>query len=254
MKPFELFTLLEPLPTVFMKTKQVSLNYVLTLILQREEADMLFLTSPGFRYLPPVESGEIKTVIQIEFSDLLIDLFYTKEFGIIGKFLRQFPYILQFSQNTVRQVKDEIVRMKMDNSFDVALRLLMVMKLLATEEDVTAGTDGFSPKAEPAAIRLNKVENYVKENYPNRITRDEAAQIAGLTTNAFSNFFTLHKGMTFMHYVNMIRINQAGLLLLKTEDTIAEIAYSCGFASPNYFNEVFKRYKGVTPGELRTKS
>jgi AraC-like DNA-binding protein len=48
-------------------------------------------------------------------------------------------------------------------------------------------------------------------------------------------------------------VSQAELLLLKVEDTITEIAYSCGFSSPCYFNEVFKRYKGVTPGELKAK-
>jgi len=40
-------------------------------------------------------------------------------------------------------------------------------------------------------------------------------------------------------------------LLLATDETIASIAASCGFADGNYFAKAFRRYSGITPSAYR---
>jgi AraC-like DNA-binding protein len=44
---------------------------------------------------------------------------------------------------------------------------------------------------------------------------------------------------------------EAKALLLYTDWSVADIAYSLGFAYPTYFNNFFKRLTGVTPNSLR---
>lgn len=46
-------------------------------------------------------------------------------------------------------------------------------------------------------------------------------------------------------------IREARALLIHTNWNIAQIAYSLGYAYPNYFNNFFKKHTGVTPGTLR---
>ena len=103
-------------------------------------------------------------------------------------------------------------------------------------------------------LRINKVIKYVKENYRRQIKESEIAGMVGLSEAAFCRFFKKRTGWSFIGYVNEVRIREASLLLSETEDAVAEIAYTTGFNSPNYFNRVFKRNMGMTPGEFRNNN
>jgi AraC-like DNA-binding protein len=59
-------------------------------------------------------------------------------------------------------------------------------------------------------------------------------------------------GMTFTGYVNKLRLTEAARLLKDKNDTsIADIAYSVGYANISYFNKLFKEEYGCTPGTFR---
>ncbi|WP_439585740.1 hybrid sensor histidine kinase/response regulator transcription factor [Dyadobacter bucti] len=49
--------------------------------------------------------------------------------------------------------------------------------------------------------------------------------------------------------IRNVRLQRAAQLLKATDRQIAEIAYDVGFNDPNYFNRVFKKEFGVSPGE-----
>lgn len=53
-------------------------------------------------------------------------------------------------------------------------------------------------------------------------------------------------------YINNFRLEKAKELLISTSMNISEIAYSCGFASPNYFSTTFKSKYGLTPKDFRS--
>ena len=42
-------------------------------------------------------------------------------------------------------------------------------------------------------------------------------------------------------------------LLIKTENSITDIAYEAGFSNFNYFSSVFKNIEGITPSEYKKK-
>jgi AraC-like DNA-binding protein len=46
-------------------------------------------------------------------------------------------------------------------------------------------------------------------------------------------------------------MEKAQLLLLTTNQTVKDIAYSLSFDNIGYFDRTFKRLTGVTPGEYR---
>jgi signal transduction histidine kinase/DNA-binding response OmpR family regulator len=52
-------------------------------------------------------------------------------------------------------------------------------------------------------------------------------------------------------YINNFRLEKAKELLMTTSMNISEIAYSCGFASPNYFSTTFKTKYGISPKDFR---
>gem|GEM_PF-2112549 len=58
-------------------------------------------------------------------------------------------------------------------------------------------------------------------------------------------------GVTFIHYLNHLRINESKVLLAKAELTVKDIAIQIGYNNTQSFTRYFKKYEGITPGEFR---
>ena len=167
--------------------------------------------------------------------------------------MEQWSGVRLFSSSASVEVKDLVVRLRSGIDFDSTLQFLRVMKMLATREDTIALQEE-SPSLSglsQAAGKINKVRNYVMKNFRKRIERAEVAEMVGFSSNGFSRFFKRYTGTSFVDYVNRVRVEEASRLLRITDDTVSGIAYSCGFTTPFYFNNVFKRWKGVAPGKFR---
>lgn len=95
-----------------------------------------------------------------------------------------------------------------------------------------------------------------------RITRDlaqplSAAELAaelGMSESRFSRFFRRATGNTFTDFVNRIRVNRAGQLLMETDRLVTHICYDVGFNNVANFNRRFLEVKGVTPSEFRRQA
>ncbi len=60
-------------------------------------------------------------------------------------------------------------------------------------------------------------------------------------------------GITPLDFLREARIKRASHLLLTTNDSVSEIAFSCGFSDPKYFSRTFKSSMGMSPKEYREK-
>jgi Response regulator containing CheY-like receiver domain and AraC-type DNA-binding domain len=65
-----------------------------------------------------------------------------------------------------------------------------------------------------------------------------------------SKEFKRVKHVTFIDYLTNIRIAEAKRLLVETNQQISSIAESMGY-NPSYFNRLFKKVTGMTPGQYR---
>ena len=59
------------------------------------------------------------------------------------------------------------------------------------------------------------------------------------------------RGCLFIQYLNDYRLTMAGEFLQNTEESVTQIALKCGFENLSYFNRLFRRKFGVTPGQYR---
>ena len=99
--------------------------------------------------------------------------------------------------------------------------------------------------------RLNKVIDYILQNFDQDITLPEVASAANMGLTTFCNFFKDNYRVTFVEYLNSVRIGHACKLLTEKDQNIVEIAYECGYNSLANFNRQFKKYKQMTPTEYR---
>jgi len=76
---------------------------------------------------------------------------------------------------------------------------------------------------------------------------------AALQTNSTYLYRCLHDdlGTTFYDYVNGLRVDDAKLILVDSDDKMDVVAEKCGFNSSRAFHRVFKQIVGTTPGEWR---
>jgi len=58
--------------------------------------------------------------------------------------------------------------------------------------------------------------------------------------------------MSFVEYLNNVRIEHSKHLLRTENLKISDVAYITGFKEPSYFCTVFKRIEGVSPNIYRT--
>lgn len=98
---------------------------------------------------------------------------------------------------------------------------------------------------------MQEVLEYLDTNYMHPITLADAARQATMSLFHFSRFFKSISGMSYVAYLNRIRVNQAEHLLRSTDKSILDIALECGFSNIRTFNRVFKQLKERTPSELR---
>lgn len=95
---------------------------------------------------------------------------------------------------------------------------------------------------------------FVKAEYQNNITLEDAAQSVGLSTYYFSRSFKQAFGKTFVEYLTAVRIEQAKKLLKSGGASVKSVCLAVGYSEPNYFGRVFKREVGLTPSEYQRQS
>ena len=106
----------------------------------------------------------------------------------------------------------------------------------------------------PHAKSLEKIKTilkYVEEHYSEPISIDDMASLTYYSKSHFMKFFKTHMGTGFIEYLNDYRLTMAERLLRSTSEPILEIAGRTGFENLSYFNRIFKRKYGVSPGKYR---
>jgi two-component system, response regulator YesN len=98
---------------------------------------------------------------------------------------------------------------------------------------------------------IKKVEVYLEENYHRDLSLTEIAETFHMNSVYFCQYFKKQKGVTFVHYLNQLRIEKAKQLLHSTDDTVEMIAEKVGIFNTNYFFRLFKKVTGITIGTFR---
>lgn len=99
--------------------------------------------------------------------------------------------------------------------------------------------------------RLKKVIDYIMKNFDQNITLPKAASNANMSLTSFCNFFKENYRLTFVEYLNSVRVGHACKLLTEKDRNIVDVAFGSGYSSLANFNKQFKKYKQMTPTEYR---
>lgn len=221
-----------------------------------EEGELVFigpdLPHTGFGYGVIGEHEEI--VVQLR-KDFLGEEFMQKpELQHIRKLFERAKQGLSFHGKSRKIVAAKLQKMLTFSHFERLVELLNIFDILATttEFSVLNAADkrfDFNHKDED---RINKVYEYVEQNYQKNIDIQAVADLANLTVPSFCRYFKKISHITYTDFVNEYRINQACRLLFENKP-IADICFEVGFNNISHFNKTFKQLKGVSPREYKAK-
>lgn len=152
------------------------------------------------------------------------------------------------------QLAHDLTRMNVENASTSAMRsdgtaLLMLADLIRyfsvySLPGVTIGTSQSNDT-------LREIISYVNEHYTEKLSLEEVADQVGFSREYFCRFFKKHMGITFLRYLNEVRISHAGRLLMNTDMSISEVMNKIGFTNQTIFNRLFKEIYGLTPRQAR---
>jgi AraC-like DNA-binding protein len=99
--------------------------------------------------------------------------------------------------------------------------------------------------------RAEQMACFIAQNYTQPLTAEAIGRHVRLHPNYAMALFQKTFGTTLMKYVTQHRLSHAQRLLVTTEDSIVNIAFSSGFGSLSRFNEAFRESFGCTPRGYR---
>ncbi|MEC0266977.1 response regulator [Paenibacillus anseongense] len=102
---------------------------------------------------------------------------------------------------------------------------------------------------------VEMAKDYTKNHYhEGDITINKVCSHLHISAGYFSSIFKKETKMTFVNYLNHIRMEAAKEMLRSTDMKALEIAEKVGYADANYFSFSFRKNVGVSPKEYRNNS
>lgn len=200
------------------------------------------------------ESTEIHE-ITIQFHKDLFDekILRRNQLHFIREMFERSKCGILFSRETAQALSGRLKELQTRQGFDSVLELMSILHDLSVSRNARLITDASYAQSQPSynSSRVEKVIEYIKQNFDKSVQLSDAAKLANMTKVSFSRFFKAQTGMNFIDSLLEIRLGHASRLLIDTNRSIAEVAYHCGFNNISNFNRLFKKKKGCTPKEFR---
>jgi AraC-like DNA-binding protein len=227
-----------------------------------EEIDNLELVLVG----PNIPHGwfthkcESESILEITIQfhkDLFHETFLKRnQMNFVRSLFEQSLNGISFSRKTIERIAPRLKDLEQKEGLISVIELMSILHDLSVSPDsrtlsgaVNYNTDMIFMDSE----RVEKVVAFINGQFHRTVRLAEAAELVEMAETAFSRFFKAKTGITFVDYLNDIRIGHASRMLIDTTTPIAEIAFECGFTSITNFNRIFKKRKGVVPKNFREK-
>lgn len=98
---------------------------------------------------------------------------------------------------------------------------------------------------------LSKILHYIEDHFNEKIDLELLSQEFYLSKGHISRLFKKELDITFIDFLNSIRMKKAIYLLINTDQKLLTICGEVGYNDVSYFSRLFKKYYGVPPQEYR---
>ena len=93
--------------------------------------------------------------------------------------------------------------------------------------------------------------SFTHEHFGSKIGLEDIADAGQVSKSTCIRLFQKYTGKSPIDFLNTYRLQMSAEKLVTTSEQITEIAYSCGFGQPSYFNRLFLKEYNMTPNQYR---
>jgi len=219
------------------------------------EGDLILIgpNLPHYGFTDRLTNNRSETIIQMRQDFLGSELYSAPEMHDIGRMIEKSKQGIVFTGKTKDEVGSKIESLPDKKPFERIIALLEVFyELSQSKEYEILNASKASIEIEPQdRARINKIYNYVKENFDQSITLNEVSDLVSMTKPAFCRYFKRLSSKTFTTFVNEYRLVHASKLLAETDIPVTEVCYECGFNNFSHFNKQFKKFTGKSASAYR---
>lgn len=224
-------------------------------------ANDIIIIKPGqpHRFSVDSDNGCEFIVLNFKFQNSIDGHFSQVPIGdflnfVTGKESGSFIKLKVSQKNEIVILMNRILKERQSNEIgNDLLECLMVMELFvlisrALKMEWENNIKTRSPKVKEL---IQVAVNYINNNYERDISLGDIAHFVFLSPSYFTRAFKEEVGMSPINYLLKTRIERAKELLKETQMKVSDIALGVGFANQQRFNEIFKKYTGITPLHYR---
>lgn len=101
---------------------------------------------------------------------------------------------------------------------------------------------------------FRNMASFIYTSFTKRLSLDEIATSGNVSISKCCKLFKEFAQTSPINFLNDYRLNYSLDLLKKTDNSIANIAQTCGFEQQSYYNRLFLRKYAITPSQYRNSS
>ncbi|WP_128548164.1 AraC family transcriptional regulator [Larkinella soli] len=201
------------------------------------------------------EAGYQANAIVVQFVDNFLGKPFMEipEMEAFRHFLKRSNRGMALSGATRERITELMKGMLAMNGLQRLSSLLAIFDILAhtTEYEMLASPGYVQNHDLKSSDHLRRINQYIMQNFQEEISLSEIAGVANMALTTFCCFFKEHYRVSFVEYLNTVRIGHACKLISEKDLNIVEAATESGFNNLANFNRQFKKIKRMTPSEYR---
>lgn len=160
--------------------------------------------------------------------------------------------LFEYARQAVRLKVAEYLLKPVDPKELAALLTRLSAEIAALTEKQHKLDIGHSESHLDSNENVRKFKEFIHDNFMRDISLEEVAAHLNLHPSYVCTLLKRETGMTFVHYLRLVRIERAKKLLHGMPNVpLEQISRRIGFENPRHFYKVFKQQIGVTPGKYR---
>ena len=155
------------------------------------------------------------------------------------------------AEQTIYQLEEELTSRRGTEEYVNLLIETLAAHLVKyyTKKTCTAKEAGGFPE-----YLLETTLDYINQGLDRNLSIDEIALAVGIEPARLARAFRVSTGKSIHRYLNERRVEEAKMLLTKSELSIAEVARRVGFDSEERFRINFQRCTGIPPAAYRGRN
>lgn len=162
---------------------------------------------------------------------------------------------ISFLNKTSKTLISKIEKLLTQNGMERLISFLEILHIASTSKEYRLlASPLFKESVFKSDLKINRVFEFIMDNFTNSITLDDVADVAMMNKTAFCRYFKYRTNKTFTTFLNEIRIGYACKLIHEEKYSLKEAAYLSGYNSPSHFNKQFRIIKNVSPSTFYNNS